>query len=70
MGCEIGEPTSIGRVGHGEGPHIEASAVAFAEDIDCVAVGRDHRIAVLAGTVGQVGMLAGGEVKRPHIARH
>ena len=70
MSGKIGETARSGGVGHREGPDIEAASIAFAEDIDGFAVGRDHRVAVLAGTVGQVGMLTGGEVKRPHVARH
>ena len=68
MGFEIGNAFGFVRCAEREGPHIECIAVALAEEVDRTGGRIKHRIAVLAGTVGQIRMLAGGEIHHPYVA--
>ena len=70
MGGEISQRTGGSRACNRESPHIECAAVAFAENIKCVPVGTQHRVAVLTGTVGHIGMLSRSRIIHPDIARH
>ena len=70
MGLERGHGLDGCGLIDGELIDIHRSAIALAQDIDCASVGTDHRASVLAGMVGEVGVLACGGVILPDFARH
>ena len=49
---------------------IECASVALAKEVDGLAVGAEHGVAVLAAALGKIGVLAGGSVVTPDVAGH
>ena len=70
MGLEVGELFCRRRIVDGERVDIERVAVTLAQQVDGFAVDRHDGIAVLAGAVGEIGVLAGLCVVTPHISGH
>ena len=70
MGGEFGHCRHFGGVRELEGIYIETSSVTFAEEIYCLSVSADNRIAVLTATSGQVGVAACLGIVTPYVTCH
>ena len=47
---------------------VHAPSVAFGEEVECGSVTADHRIAVLTGMSGKIGVFPRGDIVVPYVA--